>query len=72
MSFVTSVLTEIAHVELPFPPIVFGAIAVVIFFAGGIVTLSYSNVHRRHSNKTDLHAPHAPTNTQITTGGPGH
>jgi hypothetical protein len=53
MSLATTVLAEAStHVELPFPAIVFGIIAAVIFVALGFVTYSYRDVANRHSHKT--------------------
>lgn len=39
------------HAVLPFPAVVFGAIAAVVFLALGIVTWSYRDVSSRHSQK---------------------
>ncbi|SMH37724.1 hypothetical protein SAMN06295885_1400 [Rathayibacter oskolensis] len=53
MSLATTVLAEAStHVELPFPALVFGLIAVVAFSALGFVTWSYRDVANRHSHKT--------------------
>lgn len=41
----------IANATLPFPPIIFGLIAAILFFALGIVTWSYRDVASRHSQK---------------------
>lgn len=69
MSFVTSVLTEVGHAaaEMPFPPMVYGAIAVIVFAALGFVMLSYQNVNRRHAYKSDQHATHSQTTHPPTT-----
>ena len=40
-----------AHVVLPFPAIIFGVIAAVVFLALGLVTWSYRDVSSRHSHK---------------------
>ena len=40
-----------AHAALPFPAIVFGLIAAVLFLGLGIVTWSYRDVSSRHSQK---------------------
>jgi ABC-type molybdate transport system permease subunit len=51
MSLATVVLAEAAHFELPFPPIVFGIIAIIAFGALGFVTFSYRHVANRHNDK---------------------
>jgi hypothetical protein len=40
-----------AHAALPFPAVVFGLIAAVVFLALGVVTWSYRDVSSRHSQK---------------------
>lgn len=42
---------SVAHAALPFPAIVFGLIAAVLFLGLGIVTWSYRDVSSRHSQK---------------------
>ena len=39
-------------VQLPFPPIVFGLIAAIVFVALGFVTWSYRDVANRHPQKS--------------------
>jgi len=58
MSVLVNVLAEAVdhHVELPFPAIVFGLIAAVIFAALGFVTWSYRNVANRHPQKSAQYA----------------
>lgn len=78
MSLVTSVLTETGQtlVELPFPPIIFGMIAVAIFAACGLVMFTYRDVSRRHSHKTDAQATHGAHGSHsphdAIKGGSGH
>jgi uncharacterized membrane protein len=53
MNVLVSVLTSVDEpVHLPFPPIVFGLIAAVVFVALAIVTWSYRNVANRHPQKS--------------------
>ncbi|WP_066039020.1 hypothetical protein [Herbiconiux solani] len=54
MSVLVSVLAAEVdqHVVLPFPPIVFGMIAAVVFIALGFVTWSYRDVANRHPQKS--------------------
>ncbi|TAJ46713.1 MAG: hypothetical protein EPO52_14260 [Herbiconiux sp.] len=54
MSVLVSVLAvAVDHPnELPFPPIVFGLIAAVVFVALGLVTWSYRDVANRHPHKS--------------------
>ena len=53
MSVLVSVLAATdEHVTLPFPPIVFGLIAAVIFLVLALVTWSYRNVANRHPQKS--------------------
>ena len=40
------------HTELPIPALAFGAIALGIFIALGLVTWSYRDVANRHSHKS--------------------
>lgn len=78
MSFVTSVLAETGHAvtQLPFPPMVYGAIAIVIFATLGFVMFSYQNVSRRHGYKSTAHNTENVRASQaaheISPGGPGH
>lgn len=43
---------EAGHVELPFPAIVFGVIAMAVFLVLGAITWSYRDVANRHEHKT--------------------
>jgi hypothetical protein len=57
MSLVTAVLAETVHArELPMEPFVYGLIALVIFFALGIVVYSYRDVANRHRAKAEAYA----------------
>jgi hypothetical protein len=69
MSLLTAVVasSETVHaVELPIEPIMYGAIALVIFAAFGFVTWSFRDVANRHKAKGDAYAAahggaHAPS-----------
>jgi len=56
MSFVTAVLAEAGHVELPLPIWAYPAVAFVLFLALGIVLWSFRDVANRHSAKADAYA----------------
>ncbi|MDH6237378.1 hypothetical protein [Cryobacterium sp. CG_9.6] len=66
MSFVTAVLAsplvtsafsaEVEHVELPFPLLVYPAIAAVLFLGLGLVLWSFRDVANRHSAKAAAYA----------------
>ncbi|QJU53293.1 hypothetical protein SCB71_08450 [Herbiconiux sp. KACC 21604] len=58
MSVLMSVVAEAVDVpiELPFPPIVFGLVAAVIFVALAFVTWSYRGVANRHPQKSARYA----------------
>ncbi|KGJ74232.1 hypothetical protein GY21_10680 [Cryobacterium roopkundense] len=56
MSFVTAVLTEVGHVELPLPLLAYPAVALVLFIALGVVLWSFRDVANRHSAKADAYA----------------
>jgi hypothetical protein len=63
MSVLTSLVTAAeTHTELPFPAPLFGAIALVIFIALGLVMWSYRDVANRHPRKSAAFA-----NTHDTT-----
>jgi hypothetical protein len=49
MSLATVVLAQATRIELPFPPVVFGLIAIIIFTLLGFVTFSYRHVANRHN-----------------------
>ncbi|WP_022885226.1 hypothetical protein [Glaciibacter superstes] len=62
MSFLTTVLAETAvlaeagHVELPMPTWAYGAIALAIFLALGIVLWTWRDVANRHQAKGKAYA----------------
>lgn len=56
MSFVTAVLAETEHVELPMPTWAYGVVALVIFFALAVVVWSFRDVANRHQAKADAYA----------------
>jgi len=49
---------ETAEASLPFPALVFAAIAAVAFLALGVVVWSFRDVANRHSQKTNGSAGH--------------
>ncbi len=52
MSLAAVVLAEgAARIELPFPPVVFGIIAISLFAVLGFVFFSYRHVANRHNDK---------------------
>lgn len=56
MSFLTVVLAEAAHVELPLPIWAYPAVAATVFVALGVVLWSFRDVSNRHSAKADAYA----------------
>ena len=67
MSFLSAVLTEVEHIALPLPLLVYPMIAAVLFLALGVVLWSFRDVANRHSGKADAYAAaHGGTST---TGG---
>ena len=56
MLFVTAVLAEVGHTELPVPTIVYGLVALIIFTALGVVMWSFRDVANRHSAKANAYA----------------
>ena len=56
MSFLTIVLAETGHVELPMPTILYGLIGLVVFIALGLVVWSYRDVANRHQAKAKAYA----------------
>jgi protein-S-isoprenylcysteine O-methyltransferase Ste14 len=56
MLFVTAVLAEVGHTELPVPTIVYGLVALIIFTALGVVMWSFRDVANRHSAKSAAYA----------------
>ncbi len=52
-----AVFTETVHArELPVDPFVYGLVALIVFFALGIVTYSYRDVANRHRAKAEAYA----------------
>lgn len=49
---IANLAAEATKVELPFPGIVFGAIAMTVFLLLGFVTWSYRDVANRHDHKS--------------------
>lgn len=73
MSFVTTLHAVTEHaVELPFPPIVFGMIAIIIFIFLGVVTFTYRDVSNRHVHKAAPGATHHAGAPGADTHGSGH
>jgi hypothetical protein len=58
------------HGNVQAETMIFGVIALVIFLALGLVTLSYRNVANRHAGKADAYA--ASHGNQLTQSGNGH
>ncbi len=56
MSFVSIALTEVEHIALPLPIIVYPMVAAVLFLALGVVLWSFRDVSNRHSPKADAYA----------------
>jgi protein-S-isoprenylcysteine O-methyltransferase Ste14 len=56
MFFLTAVLAEVEHIQLPVPTWVYGLVALVIFAALGFVLWSYRDVANRHNAKADAYA----------------
>ena len=56
MSFLTAVLTEVEHIALPLPLLVYPMIAAVLFLALGVVLWSFRDVANRHSGKASAYA----------------
>ena len=56
MSFVNIVLTEVEHIALPLPLLVYPAVAAVVFVALGVVLWSFRDVSNRHSGKANAYA----------------
>ncbi|MBM7504822.1 hypothetical protein ACFPER_15905 [Agromyces aurantiacus] len=53
----STVMTETVHArELPMEPIMYGVIAIVIFFVLGAVAFSYRDVANRHRAKAEAYA----------------
>ncbi|MDD7929686.1 hypothetical protein [Microbacterium thalli] len=58
------------HGNVQAETMIFGVIALVIFLALGLVTLSYRNVANRHSSKAEAYA--AAQGRELTQSGNGH
>ncbi|SDN17996.1 hypothetical protein SAMN05216368_104100 [Cryobacterium flavum] len=71
MSFVSAVLTEVEHIALPLPLIIYPMVAAVLFLALGVVLWSFRDVSNRHSGKADAYAA-AHGGHGGTTGTGGH
>jgi protein-S-isoprenylcysteine O-methyltransferase Ste14 len=56
MLFVTAVLAEVEHTQLPLPTWGYGLIALIVFIALGFVVWSFRDVANRHSQKADAYA----------------
>jgi protein-S-isoprenylcysteine O-methyltransferase Ste14 len=56
MLFVTAVLAEVEHTQLPVPTWVYGLVALIIFAALGFVLWSFRDVANRHSAKAEAYA----------------
>lgn len=52
MKHILANAAEAGHVELPFPSIVFGLIAMATFIVLGVITWSYRDVANRHDHKS--------------------
>lgn len=56
MLFVTAVLAEVEHNQLPMPTWIYGLVALVIFAVLGLVVWTYRDVANRHSAKANAYA----------------
>ncbi|TFD62791.1 hypothetical protein E3T39_02360 [Cryobacterium suzukii] len=56
MSFLSAVLTEVEHIALPLPLVVYPMVAAVLFLALGVVLWSFRDVANRHSGKANAYA----------------
>lgn len=54
----TSVAEHEAYVELPFPAVIFGVIAMGVFVLLGLITWSYRDVANRHDHKANGNNSH--------------
>lgn len=53
----STVLTETVHArELPMEPIMYGVVAIALFFVLGVITYSYRDVANRHRAKAAAYA----------------
>ncbi|MCU1443887.1 MAG: hypothetical protein JWQ59_2037 [Cryobacterium sp.] len=71
MSFVTALLAQPQHVELPIPIWGYGVISLVVFLALAFVIASFKNVSNRHAVKGDAYAA-AHGGAPSHGGGPAH
>lgn len=57
---ISSILTSVeeAGVQLPFPSVIFGVIAMATFILLGFITFSYRDVANRHDHKSSNHSSH--------------
>jgi hypothetical protein len=70
MSFVSVVLSEVEHIALPLPLIVYPLVAAVLFLALGVVVWSFREVSNRHSGKANAYAAaHGGHGASSSTGG---
>ncbi|SEN65469.1 hypothetical protein E3O25_02200 [Cryobacterium sp. TMT1-3] len=70
MYFLSAVLTEVEHIALPLPLIVYPMVAAVLFLALGVVLWSFREVANRHSGKADAYAAaHGGHSGTSTSGG---
>ncbi|WP_104199091.1 hypothetical protein [Cryobacterium sp. Y29] len=70
MSFLTAVLTEVEHIALPLPLVVYPMVAAVLFLALGVVLWSFRDVANRHSGKANAYAAaHGGYGSTSDTGG---
>lgn len=73
MSHLTAVLAASeVHVALPIPTWGYGAIALTVFFALGVVIWSFRDVANRHSHKAAPGATEHATAPGATHHGSGH
>ena len=49
---------EEAHVQLPFPSVIFGVIGISVFILLGLITFSYRDVANRHDHKSGNNSAH--------------
>lgn len=57
---ISSILTSVeeAGVQLPFPSVIFGVIAMATFILLGFITFSYRDVANRHDHKSSNNSAH--------------
>lgn len=70
MSFLSAVLTEVEHIALPLPLMVYPMVAAVLFLTLGAVLWSFRDVANRHSAKANAYAAaHGGHGGTSSTGG---